>query len=147
MRYYGQNLTSCTSSHFQHLFKLNQNLNESVHRFPLIQGQLVRGHTMEPRKIKRFDNFGSFCNRDRTPCQKQTLDRTPPCTISFTFSRVVLEYFARRTAVLTPPKWIRSCVVVVITPELQTSNTFAIKICKNTAEQLEDVTWLANSFN
>ena len=31
----------CTSSRFQHLFKLNQNLNESVHRFPVIQGQLV----------------------------------------------------------------------------------------------------------
>ena len=65
----------CTSSRFQHLFKLNQNLNESVHRFPVIQGQLVRGHTMEPRKIKRFDNFGSFCNRERTPCQKQTLNK------------------------------------------------------------------------
>ena len=65
----------CTSSRFQHLFKLNQNLNESVHRLPVIQGQLVRGHTMEPRKIKRFDNFGSFCNRKRTLCQKQTLNK------------------------------------------------------------------------
>ena len=65
----------CTSSRFQYLFKLNQNLNESVHRFPVIQGQLVRGHTMEPRKIKRFDNFGSFCIRERTPCQKQTLNK------------------------------------------------------------------------
>ena len=77
MRYYGQNLTCsrpsqpgighpCTSSRFQHLFKLNQNLNESVHRFPVIQGQLVRGHTMEPRKIKRFDNFGPLSYRERT---------------------------------------------------------------------------------
>ena len=65
----------CTSSRFQHLFKLNQNLNESVHRLPVIQGQLVRGHTMEPRKIKRFDNFGSFWNRERTLCQKQTLNK------------------------------------------------------------------------
>lgn len=63
----------CTSSRFQHLFKLNQNLSESVHRLPVIQGQLVRGHTMEPRKIKRFDNFGPLSYREKT--QKSSKNR------------------------------------------------------------------------